>query len=180
MAVRTNGARCLQRSTLHCSGPSLGCTSQVCVTVAAGCVCADDTTAAVLHKEEGQPPQFPLPSVPATEPASTAVLLRTAVLLSCTARLCLTFPPTKAVSLPLPALLATLCLGLSLHSPHVRCCRFVVVLLLLTGRCYEAEICAILILLRCSFYWYHFRPKSKFSDFGQKPWAIVHGFIFGS
>ena len=23
-----------------------------------------------------------------------------------------------------------------------------------------------------------FLPKSKFSDFGQKPWTIVHGFFF--
>ena len=23
-----------------------------------------------------------------------------------------------------------------------------------------------------------FLPKSKFSDFGRKPWTIVHGFIF--
>ena len=27
---------------------------------------------------------------------------------------------------------------------------------------------------------YHFWPKSNFSDFGQKPWTIVHGFFFGS
>ena len=30
---------------------------------------------------------------------------------------------------------------------------FFVVLLLLTGRCYEAEICAILLLLKCPFRW---------------------------
>ena len=40
---------------------------------------------------------------------------------------------------------------------------FFVVLLLLTGRCYEAEICAIVFLLRCPFIWYPFWPKSKFS-----------------
>ena len=30
--------------------------------------------------------------------------------------------------------------------------------------------------------WYRFFPKSfpKFLDFGQKPWSIVHGFVFGS
>ena len=28
--------------------------------------------------------------------------------------------------------------------------------LLLAGRCYEAEICAILLLLRCPFVWYPF------------------------
>ena len=33
---------------------------------------------------------------------------------------------------------------------------FFVVLLLIAGRCYEAEIYAILVLLRCSFRWYHF------------------------
>ena len=53
---------------------------------------------------------------------------------------------------------------------------FFVVFLLLTGRCYEAEICAILLLFRCSFRWYHFLPQSKFSVFGQKPWTIVRRF----
>ena len=28
--------------------------------------------------------------------------------------------------------------------------------LLLTGRCYKTEICAILLPLRCSFRWHHF------------------------
>ena len=50
--------------------------------------------------------------------------------------------------------------------------------LLLTGRCYEAEIGIIMLLLRCSFRWYHLMPRSKFSIFGQKPWTIVHGFVF--
>ena len=36
--------------------------------------------------------------------------------------------------------------------------------------------CAILLLLRCPFRWYHFQPKSTFSDFCRKPWTIVHGF----
>ena len=53
---------------------------------------------------------------------------------------------------------------------------FFVVFLLLTGRCYEAEICAIPLLFRCSFRWYHFLPQSKFSVFGQKPWTIVRRF----
>ena len=44
--------------------------------------------------------------------------------------------------------------------------------LLLAGRCYEAEICAILLLLRCPFVWYPFWPKSKFSVSGRKPWTI--------
>ena len=52
----------------------------------------------------------------------------------------------------------------------------VVVLLLHSGRCYEAEICTILFLLRCPFIWYPFWPKSKFSDFGQKPWTIIRRF----
>ena len=51
-----------------------------------------------------------------------------------------------------------------------------VVLLLLSGRCYEAEICVILFLLRCPFIWYPFWPKSKCSVFGQKPWTIVRRF----
>ena len=45
---------------------------------------------------------------------------------------------------------------------------------------YEAEICAILLLLTCPFWWHPFPPKSKFSDFGRKPWTISHGLIFGS
>ena len=49
--------------------------------------------------------------------------------------------------------------------------RFSAALLLHCGRCYEAEICAILFLLRCPFMWLPFWPKSKFSDFGQKPWT---------
>ena len=60
--------------------------------------------------------------------------------------------------------------------------RFSAVLLLHSGRCYEAEICVILFLLRCPFIWYHFLLKSKMSVFGQivqKPWTITHGLIFG-
>ena len=53
---------------------------------------------------------------------------------------------------------------------------FFEVFLLLTGRCYEAEICAILLLLRCSFIWYPFWPKSNFSDSGRKPWTIIRRF----
>ena len=49
---------------------------------------------------------------------------------------------------------------------------FFEVILLLTGRCYEAEICTILFPLRYSFARYSFLPKPKFSDFGQKPWTI--------
>ena len=41
------------------------------------------------------------------------------------------------------------------------------------GRFYEAEICAILLLLRCPFRRNHFLPKS-FSR--QKPWTIVRCF----
>ena len=51
---------------------------------------------------------------------------------------------------------------------------FFVVLLLQNGRCYEAEICAILLLLRCPFRWNPFLTKSNFSDFGQKPWTIYN------
>ena len=53
---------------------------------------------------------------------------------------------------------------------------FFVVLLLHSGRCYEAEICAILLPLRCPFRWNPFLPKSKFSDFGLKPWTIIRRF----
>ena len=45
-----------------------------------------------------------------------------------------------------------------------------------SGRCYASEICTILFLLRCPFIWYPFWPKSKFSDFGQKPWTIIRRF----
>ena len=48
--------------------------------------------------------------------------------------------------------------------------------LLFTGRCYEAEICTILFLLRYPFIWYPFWSKSNFSDFGQKPWTIIRRF----
>ena len=58
--------------------------------------------------------------------------------------------------------------------PKSRC--FSAVVLLHSGRCYEAEICVILFLLRCPFIWYPFLPKSKFSDFGQKPWTIIRRF----
>ena len=54
--------------------------------------------------------------------------------------------------------------------------RFSAVLLLHSGRCYEAEICAIVFLLRCPFIRYHFLPMSNFSDFGQKPWTIIRRF----
>ena len=43
--------------------------------------------------------------------------------------------------------------------------------ILLAGRCYEAEICAILLLLRFALYGILFCPKSNFSDSGQKPWT---------
>ena len=41
-------------------------------------------------------------------------------------------------------------------------------------------MCAILLILKCSFLWHHFWPKSYFSVSGQKPWAIVHGLTFVS
>ena len=46
---------------------------------------------------------------------------------------------------------------------------------LLTGRCYEAEICAILLPLRCPLGWYPFF-KTFFGLQKTKPWTIVHGF----
>ena len=51
---------------------------------------------------------------------------------------------------------------------------FFVFFLLEDGRCYEVEICAILLLLRCPFRWNPFSQKSKFSDFVQKPWTIYN------
>ena len=42
------------------------------------------------------------------------------------------------------------------------------VLLLLTGRCYEDEICAIMLLLRCPFRWYYFFPEMKIFRFWPK------------
>ena len=53
---------------------------------------------------------------------------------------------------------------------------FFVVFLLLAGRCYKAEICASLLLFRCSLRWYHFFSISKCSVSGQKPWIIVRRF----
>ena len=47
---------------------------------------------------------------------------------------------------------------------------------LLAGRCYGAEICTILLLLRCPFRWYAVLQKSKCSDSGHKPWSIVRRF----
>ena len=43
-----------------------------------------------------------------------------------------------------------------------------VVLLLCDGKCYEAEICTILLLLRRSFRWYPFFPKVKLFRFWPK------------
>ena len=46
--------------------------------------------------------------------------------------------------------------------PKSRC--FSAVLLLHSGRCYKAEICIILFLMRCPFMWSPFWLKSKFSE----------------
>ena len=48
--------------------------------------------------------------------------------------------------------------------------------LLITRRCYEAEICTTLLPFRCAFAWYLVWPKSIFSGSGQKPWTIVRRF----
>ena len=55
---------------------------------------------------------------------------------------------------------------------------FFVVLLLQNGRCYEAEICAILLLLRCAIAWYCFFAKVKIFIFRPKtmdysPWFLA-------
>ena len=49
---------------------------------------------------------------------------------------------------------------------------FFVVLLLVTRRCYEAEICVILLPLRCAFAW--FLSKSNFLVSGRKHQAHIH------
>ena len=54
---------------------------------------------------------------------------------------------------------------------------YFVLFLLLTGKCYKAEISTIPFPLRCAFVWYaFFLPKSKFSVSGRKPWTIVRRF----
>ena len=50
------------------------------------------------------------------------------------------------------------------------------VVLLHAGRCYKAEICTILLPLRCALAWYDFLPKSTFSFSGRKPWTIGRRF----
>ena len=50
--------------------------------------------------------------------------------------------------------------------PKLRC--FSAVLLLHSGRCYEAEICAIMFLLRCPFIWYPFFAEVKIFIFWPK------------
>ena len=50
---------------------------------------------------------------------------------------------------------------------------FFVIFVLLTGRCYEAKICVILLPLRCSFWWYTFLPESKFSTSGQNVFRTI-------
>ena len=47
---------------------------------------------------------------------------------------------------------------------------------LFTGRCYEAEICAILLLSRSPFRWYPCFLNSVRSFFGPKPWTIIRRF----
>ena len=47
---------------------------------------------------------------------------------------------------------------------------------LLTGRYYEAGLCAILLPLRCTFGCHSFLLKSKLSISGRKPWSMAMGF----
>ena len=54
---------------------------------------------------------------------------------------------------------------------------FSVLLLLHSGRCYEAEICAILFLLRYPFIWYPFWPMSKFQIFWPKTMDYNKAFL---
>ena len=50
---------------------------------------------------------------------------------------------------------------------------FFMVHLLHSGRCYEAKICAIPLLLRCPFRWYPCFLNSVRSFFGLKHWTVV-------
>ena len=63
--------------------------------------------------------------------------------------------------------------GLRIVSRFHKLRAFFVVSLLLTGRCYEAEICTILLPLRCAFALCIFL---KFSFSVRKPWTIVRRF----
>ena len=49
-------------------------------------------------------------------------------------------------------------------------------MLLLAGRCYEAEICAVLLPLRCPFRWHPFAEIKLFSFWPKTIWTIVGGF----
>ena len=49
--------------------------------------------------------------------------------------------------------------------------------LLLAGRCYEAEICAILLLLTCPFVWYPFFAKVKIYIFRPKTMDYSQAFL---
>ena len=51
------------------------------------------------------------------------------------------------------------------------------VLLLLTGRCYEPEICAILLPLKYAFAWYRFLLSQSFQFLAN---IIVRGLIFAN
>ena len=57
---------------------------------------------------------------------------------------------------------------------------FFVVVLLQNGRCYEAEFCAILFLLRSPFPWNPFFAKVKFFRFWSKTMDYSPWFDFGS
>ena len=61
------------------------------------------------------------------------------------------------------------------YRPKIR--SFLAVLLLNAGRCYEAEICAILLPFRIAVAWYEFFPSSKVSVLAENHGlCIVHGF----
>ena len=49
------------------------------------------------------------------------------------------------------------------------------VFLIQNRKCYESEICTILLRLRYAFAWYTFVAIVKISVSGKKPWTIVRG-----
>ena len=54
---------------------------------------------------------------------------------------------------------------------------FFVLLLLLAGRCYEAEICTILLPFRCAFAWYPFFCQSQNFSFWPKTMDYSQAFL---
>ena len=60
--------------------------------------------------------------------------------------------------------------------PEIKAISKFVVLLLLNWKVLRSRHLCHLLPLRYAFKRYSFLPKSKFSDFGQKPWTIIRSF----